>query len=167
MTARSLITRHSLSLMSYPMQQAAFHWWEDRRGYAELEHSPYVELVPHLQIAMDYKRNGPPQFFYVGEQSWAAKLLGHNFTPAIHAGEWWDDGGYSDAISGIFSEVSSSGEAALEEIKALVHLPAHIMPSGAPVVLHYDRLALPTRLEDGQTTFTVLTTQKSMLQVVN
>lgn len=167
MTARSFITRHSLLRMSCPLQQAALRWWQNRRGHAELNHAPYLELVPNLQIAMDHKQLGAPQFFYVGDQSWAAKLLGHNFTPAIHAGEWWDDGGYSDAISGIFSDVSSSQEAGFEEIKALVHLPAHIMPSGAPVVLHYDRLTLPTRLEDGQTTFTVLTTPRSMLRVVN
>ena len=167
MTARSFITRSSLAHLNCPLQKAALRWWKMRSGIAELECSTYLDLAPHMQIAMDNQRHGPPGFFYVGEQSWAAKLLGHNFTPAIHAGEWWDDGGYSEAISGIFPEVSATGEAALEEIKALVHLPVHIMPSGAPVVLHYERLCLPTKLENGQSTFTVLTTPKSMLQVVN
>ncbi len=167
MTARSFITRHSLSRIDCPLKESALSWWKQRNGVAELAHSSYLNLAPHLQVAMDQGLGGSPQFFYVGAGSWAAKLLGHNFTPAMQAGEWWDDGGYSTAISGIFSDFSANQEAAFEEIKALVHLPRHIMPSGSPVVLHYDRLSLPTTLENGQTTFTVVTTQKSMLQVVN
>ncbi|MCP5082428.1 MAG: hypothetical protein GY948_12100 [Alphaproteobacteria bacterium] len=133
---------------------------------AELDQPEYLDLVPHFQIAIDDNLAGPPNFFYVGEQSLTAKLLGHNFTPAMHAGEWWDDGGYAMAISDVFPDVSTTGEPTLEEIKAPILPPSH-WPSRAPIVLHYDRLSLPSMLDDGQKTFTIVTTRKSMLQVVN
>ena len=166
MRARAYIARKSLARLSCPIQSAVLSWWSSRRGVAELNQPSYLNVVPHLQIAFDNAMPGPPNFFYVGEQSLTAKLLGENFTPARHAGEWWDDGGYANAISDVFLDVSSSGEPTLEEIKAPILPPEH-WPSSSPIVLHYDRLCLPSMLENGQKTFTVITTPRSMLRAVN
>ncbi len=161
------ITKLNFAQLECPVQTAVLEWWTRSQGIADLNDPDYIALTPYLQVAIDEKKPGAARFIYVGPQSMPAEFLGNDFTSAVSAGEWWDDGGYTNAISGIFSEVSANKEAAFEEIKALVHLPRHIMPSGSPVVLHYDRLSMPTSFENGQTTFTVLTTQKSMLQVVN
>ncbi len=166
MKAKAYIARKKLGQLVCPVQRAALSWWTSRSGVADVKQSSYLALAPHLQIAIDNNHFGPPNFFYVGEQSLTARLLGENFTPAMHAGEWWDDGGYALAISDVFADVSSTGEPSLEEIKAPILPPSH-WPSASPIVLHYDRLTLPSMLDDGQKTFTVITTPKSMLQVVN
>ncbi len=154
-TQSSCITRLALSLIDCPLQAAALEWWIRRDGRSELQHDPYLMLAPHLQIALDEKKSGTPRFFYVGERSMTANLLGNNFTSAIHAGAWWDDGGYADAVSEVYSEISNTNEAVLEQVAAPIRPPVSV-PYNPTVMLFYYRLCLPTRLENGQKTFTVV-----------
>ncbi|MEM8688332.1 MAG: hypothetical protein AAGF81_13445 [Pseudomonadota bacterium] len=123
---------------------------------AELDHQPYLAMAPHLQLVVDEVREGAPRFFYVGEQSFAAELLGDSFTSAIHAGEWWDDGGYAEAVSGTYAQVSQCGEPVFEEIRATVRLPDALYPI-SEATIHYNRLCLRTCLANGMRTITVIT----------
>lgn len=162
MSAPVFISRHKLSEISCSLQAFAHSWWIQRDGVAELSEPTYLALAPYLQIALAPNERSIPSFFYVGELSLTAQILGHEFTPARHAGEWWDDGGYAAAVSGIYSEVAETQEPSLEAIKAHIRLPGN-----HPIILNYHRMCLPTRLETGQTTITVVTSQKSILRVVN
>ncbi|MCP5082427.1 MAG: hypothetical protein GY948_12095 [Alphaproteobacteria bacterium] len=150
------ISRLPLSGIDCPVQEAGLSWWNDRSGVAELNHDPYLAISPHLQLVIDEVRDGAPRFIYVGEQSFAAKLLGERCTSAFHAGEWWDDGGYAEAVSGSYDEVSKSGEPVLEEIKARVRLPERLYPI-SEATIHYERLCLRTCLANGMKTITVIT----------
>ncbi len=162
MTASPYISRSSLSKISCPLQTAALGWWQRRAGVAELDEPFYQSLAPNFQIAMPTQGEIAPTFFFVGEQSLTAQILGNKFTPAMSAGEWWDDGGYAEAVSSIYIEVTETGEPSLEEIKAHIRLPGD-----APIILNYQRMCLPTSFESGEATITVITRQKSILRVVN
>lgn len=151
------ISRLTLSQVECPLQEAALKWWSSRSGVAELDNSEYLELAPHLQIALDAGKAGAPCFFYVGHRSLTAELLGNNFNASFHAGLWWDDGGYATAVSQSYAEVSSSKLPVLERIKAYIKLPASLDPRPR-AFLDYVRLCLPTHLEDGTSTFSVVST---------
>ncbi len=151
------ITRLRLSDTVCPIQEAALSWWSARGGVAELDNPSYTELGPHLQLALDNDQAGAPTFFYVGDESLPAELLGDKFSSWYHAGGWWDDGGYAASVSDSYSEVSISGKPVLERITAPIQIPAYLHRHST-ALLNYVRLCLPTRLENGQTTFTIVTT---------
>lgn len=157
MEMAATISQLNLSHVTCPVQQAALSWWKSRRGVAELDRADYLEMAPHLQLAVDAKRPGAPCFFYVGRRSLPAKLLGDKFNSRFHAGRWWDDGGYAEAVSESYQEVSATGEPMLEQITAPIDLPPYVQ-NHKQAVLDYARLCLPTFLEDGQRTFTVIAT---------
>lgn len=156
MLATPEISRRPLSEIVCPVQGAGLDWWKARSGVAELDHEPYLAVAPHLQLVVDEVREGAPRFFYVGEQSFAAELLGESFTSAIQAGEWWDDGGYAEAVGSTYEQVSQTGEPAFEEIRATVRLPDTLYPI-SEATIHYSRLCLRTCLANGMRTITVIT----------
>ncbi len=156
MLASPQISQRPLPKIDCPVQQASLAWWRARSGVAELDHQPYLAVAPHLQLVVDEVRDGAPRFFYVGEQSFAAELLGESFTSAIQAGEWWDDGGYAEAVGQTYELVSQSGEPAFEEIRASVRMPDALYPI-SEATIHYSRLCLPTCLANGMRTITVIT----------
>lgn len=149
------IERLSLKEINCPIQSAALDWWTRRQGIVDIDDQDYLALTPHLQLALDEGRKGAATFFYVGYQSMTAELLGEKFTVAEHAGRWWEDGGYAEAVSGAYEETSQSQQPVLEEIEAEIRLPARLYPEPC-VTLHYDRLCLSTRLSNGQRTITVV-----------
>ncbi len=150
------IARRPISNLDSSLLAAGLAWWKDRSGIADLSDPAYLALAPHLQLAIDETRAGIPRFFYVGERSFAAELLGESFTSASHAGEWWEDGGYAEAVSDSYEEVAQTGDPVLEEIKATVQLPPRLYPV-AEATIHYQRLCLRTRLASGMKTITVIT----------
>lgn len=162
MNTAPYISRASLTGISCPLMDAAYSWWQRRSGVAELNEPSYMALVQNFQIATLSPNPSTPFFFFVGEQSLTAQILGHKFTPAMRAGEWWDDGGYADAVSASYREVMETGTPSLEDIKAYIRLPGE-----ASIILNYQRMCLPTTLETGDATVTVVTRQKSLLKAVN
>ncbi len=156
MLATPQISQRPLSKIECPVQRASLEWWKARSGVAELDHQPYLAVAPHLQLVVDEVRHGAPRFFYIGRESFAAELLGESFTSAIHAGEWWDDGGYAEAVSETYERVSQSGEPAFEEIRATVRLPDALYPI-SQATIHYSRLCLRTCMANGMKTITVIT----------
>ncbi len=161
MSREATISRKALSAIDCPIQENALSCWIELGGLSDSEFGPYAKLVPHLQIMRDCGREGPPPFIYVGDQSATAKVLGPYFSTFYQGGGWHDDGGYGDAVSGIFSEISDVQKPALESIKARV-----LMPNGKPIGLIYDRLSLPTSFPDGLRTFTIVATLRTILRAV-
>ncbi len=159
MSGQPHIERLSLSELDCPIQTAALDWWTRSQGVADLDDPDYLALTPYLQLALDEDRQGAARFFYVGYQSMTAKLLGESFTAAVHAGQWWEDGGYAEAVSAAYDETSELKKPVLEEIEATIRLPATMHPEPS-VVLHYDRLCLATVLANGQPTITVVTSER-------
>ncbi len=156
MFAKPQISRIPISKINCSLQDACLSWWRERGGVAELDHTDYLALTPHLQLALRSGQNASPRFFYVGEKSFAAQVLGDAFTTATHAGEWWDDGGYADAVSEAYEEASDTGVPVFEDIKATIKLPDRLYPI-SEATIHYRRLCLRTSLENGQETVTVIT----------
>ena len=158
MATDARIERLSLSQLDCPLQVAALNWWRRSGGLVDLNDVHYLTLAPHLQLAFDDNRKGAAQFFYVGAKSMPAEILGDKFSAALHAGQWWDDGGFAEAVSGGYEEASVSGKPVLEEVEATIRMPSSLHPK--PLVrLHYDRLCLPSTLENGQRTLAVLTSE--------
>ncbi len=156
--AQPHIAKLTFAHLECPVQTAVLDWWARSRGIADLNDPNYLALTPHLQVALDGNKRRAARFIYVGHKSMPAEMLGKDFTSAVHAGEWWDDGGYAEAVSGAYEEVSENRKPVLEEIRASLRPPSSNY-SAQTLSLHYDRLCLATAFSSGQRTITVVTSQ--------